>query len=442
MFTLLLIVTLCATAYAQPVKQGIATKRIPSALEPAISTVGIVTRPAPHQVGDTLSILGTMNSPERGKVFLYRDSAAQDFVSVDRVTLLEKDLSFWEKAWFEQRMSMELKGKWPLKAIATMDQYSLLYIAGLHEASMIVEEDLLNDYLHSMLLRIFPDTLIKSRPRSLHVWVVHSLWPAIFSFDNGAVILSTGLLCRVQSEWELENALARQVAHIVLDHQISNAVNPPTPGDTGMSISAEIMGEYMSHRKEDNLTRWQDTHWPNPEYPKALGAIFTNQQKHSVHKIAKDYMALRYPGGPPEITPADSHRFTLVRSVALMRNAWKLHDLRRYAEAVPLVDSLIATGAATGEAYLLRAKIQRMMHDSPDHNRQALAWLQLAREKDISGLPEIEREMALLRLRLGDKTTARQLLEQYIARLQALDPGAFAADITSARELILKLEKL
>lgn len=443
--TFLIALILCTAVCAQPQRRGLVIKKFPSAQPVPPNPSGFITKLPPHAVGDTLPILGIATThPRWGKVFLYQDGPVQAFVEKERIQLLDGELPFWEEAWFAHRESMDLKGKWPLATLATLDQGATAYISELYEGSLIVEEESLNDYLLQMLLRIYPDTLIKSRPCHLHVWVVQSLYPVIFSLDNGAVLLSTGLLTRIQSEWELENALARQVAHILLDHQLANALEQQKPFYTDPSTATNPTREYLSYSKKDNLIRWEDFPWPNPSLRKRLGAYFSEQQKDRARTLARDYMTRTYPEGKPATTTADSHRFILLRSTAFMRNAWKQYDLRRYDAAATLTDSLLATGAATGEAYLLRAKIQRMQYASPAHNRQALAWLKTAREKDVSGLPEIEREMALLWLRLDDKDTAKLLLEQYIARLQATatEKGESATDITWAREMILKCDRL
>ena len=211
-FTLLLVLVFCTLATAQPVKKGIVDKRVP-----------------PYQIGDTISVFGIRQNPPPTSFLYPYSKTVWNFIPQDRIRLLEDNFSFWENAWFEQRMSIRMENSWPMASIAALDESSLTYISRLHESDVIIDDDLLNDYLLGMLLRIHPDTLIKSRARSLHVWIIHSLRPEIFSLDNGAVILSTGLLCRVESEWELENALARQVAHIVLDHQLVNFTQSPGP---------------------------------------------------------------------------------------------------------------------------------------------------------------------------------------------------------------------
>jgi predicted Zn-dependent protease len=75
-----------------------------------------------------------------------------------------------------------------------------------------------------------------------------------FAMPGGTVIVSEGLLKRLHSEAELAGALAHEIAHVALRHQISAIQsNMRTGALTG--IGSDLVGDQINRRGGDALTR-------------------------------------------------------------------------------------------------------------------------------------------------------------------------------------------
>lgn len=425
--TLLFVLSFYTLLASQPVKTGIVLKSIPG-----------------HRVGDTIPILGAQLKAGINSYLYHNYSSSYLYTPHHRILLLADSFSFWEESRFLYRLTNEVEYKWPIEDISLMEGYSSTFIAGLYEDNLFVEDELLRDYLQAIILDIFPGKLIKSKPRNLTIGVVHSLKPYIFSLDNGTIMLSTGLLARLDSEWELKNALARQVAHVVLDHQLDNVLTQQKPFYTPPSSAEANEGEYFGFQAED-VERWQGFGLPNEFLLQMAGAVFTDKQKVLARILARDYMAQASPTGKADLTTASSHRFTLIRSAALMRVAWNLFDIQQYSEVIPLVDSLLVTDAAPGETYYLKAKTYRMMYADSTQMREALGLLELADRRNTGAIPaDIEAEKGLLYLRLDDKRGALKAFQHYRARLEAIqeESDAISQQLIWTRQMIMKIGHL
>lgn len=65
-------------------------------------------------------------------------------------------------------------------------------------------------------------TIDSNRGESLNIRIIQSPEPDAFMLPNGSMVISTGLLCTLDSEDELAAVIACELGHFVLDHQVNN----------------------------------------------------------------------------------------------------------------------------------------------------------------------------------------------------------------------------
>lgn len=78
------------------------------------------------------------------------------------------------------------------------------------------------DYVKGVFARVAPTELNPNLPLNLNIRVFQLPEPDVFILPNGTLLISTGMLCTLDSEEELEAILANELAHYALDHSIYN----------------------------------------------------------------------------------------------------------------------------------------------------------------------------------------------------------------------------
>lgn len=93
----------------------------------------------------------------------------------------------------------------------------------LEEISRIAYGDpYVQDYVQGIFTRVTPTKLNPNLPLNLNIRIFQFPEPDVFILPNGTLLISTGMLCTLDSEEELEAILANEMAHYVLDHSIYN----------------------------------------------------------------------------------------------------------------------------------------------------------------------------------------------------------------------------
>lgn len=128
---------------------------------------------------------------------------------------------FWQKVYQEHQMPkyFQRKGyRYPLRQ--EMGGRCADY---LQEIDKITYRDAyIQDYVESVFSQVAPTDLDPERPENLNVRVFQAPAPDAFMLPNGTMLISTGMLCTLNSEEELKAVIANEMAHYVLDHQIYN----------------------------------------------------------------------------------------------------------------------------------------------------------------------------------------------------------------------------
>ena len=101
-----------------------------------------------------------------------------------------------------------------------IDEECLEYLDKLNEIAY--QEDYIVSYVQGVFSKLNATTIDSNRGESLNIRIIQSPEPDAFMLPNGSMVISTGLLCTLDSEDELAAVIACELGHFVLDHQVNN----------------------------------------------------------------------------------------------------------------------------------------------------------------------------------------------------------------------------
>jgi len=156
--------------------------------------------------------------------------------------------------------------------------------------------------------------MMPGRPGTFAVRVLRTGAPNALAFDDGTILLTTGLLATLKTEAELEALLAHEVAHVTLDHTLSRyrsgqrrsrtrnlldrlskvaggVASAVTPLDIGDGAS---LPKTAAYGPEDGLA----DRYINPRIIEAAGLDYTQDQEAAANQLAQRWLLST--GRPPE----------------------------------------------------------------------------------------------------------------------------------------------
>lgn len=331
------------------------------------------------------------------------------------------------------------------------------------------EDDYLEDYVQSLLYKIHPITLSDKRPGNLFVKIINLPEPNAYTLPNGCIVITTGLLSQTANEDELLGVLAHEVAHFVLDHQVSNInaeINRQKKAEfwAGLAILAAAATEVYVGAKYDIYTGGALTmgtavvssavvqaaaqrigakysHAQEFEADSVAQAIL-NHQGRNVHALPSvlaklrdycysvgNYHALTGSGSHPsllsrinslgKIGPEQPFDIDFQRKISLVTtfNAYQELSAQHLLMAEELVDRNILAGCPTEDDYLLKAIVLRKLYDSPEKNNEALNYVIAAKTLHVTPKLETFKQAGLTLMRIEKMDDAQEAFDLYLEEL-------------------------
>lgn len=84
------------------------------------------------------------------------------------------------------------------------------------------KDDFITSYVQNIFAKLTASGIDPNRNERLNIRIIQSPEPDAYMLPNGTMLISTGLLCTLDSEDELAAIIASEMSHFVLDHQINN----------------------------------------------------------------------------------------------------------------------------------------------------------------------------------------------------------------------------
>jgi predicted Zn-dependent protease len=391
--------------------------------------------------------------------------------------------SFWTQIWMNNASSHEVvqdnyqktlhNHHWNYKNRKLLHDASQEYLIQLELQDAFYLEPELEDYLYQLVYQIRPKAFPVQQKVHLNVKLIKSVIPEAFSFANGTIIISTGMLSLLQSEDELIAILAREIAHLTLDHNveaytamqtkktivgiigagayIASSVNAMEKGESFwdadylgsfVGASSELLSygllsalgvgynKARTYEADEIAQEWMTA---NNRDPYALAQairrlqFYENQHRGTIHELSENRFFLKnrfenilgkrkyklMPSGI-KMTVTDSSYDTNI-SDCLKTNSKLLAANECYTEALPLLERSIKSEWTSGESYLLKAIALRHTKYSKEDNQTILSILDKAEKNAVSDLPWIWSERALIHLRLNEYKEALEALIKYDA---------------------------
>lgn len=418
----------------------------------------------------------------------------------------KSDYSFWTQKWMDNASEYEKASgdyqqtlhnhSWNYKNRKLLHDAAQEYLIQLEQQNAFYIDPELEDYLYQLINQIRPKAFPSQQKINLNIKVIKSAIPETFSFANGTIITSTGMLSLLQSEDELMAILAREIAHLTLDHNVETYTAMQTKKTISAIIGAGIYVASTANRIDKGDSYWEadylgsfmsaSSELLSYGILSALGVGYNRSRIYQADEIAQEWMMKnnRNAYALPQairrlqfyeaqsrgtINELSENRFFLKNRFENILNKKKYHlnptgikmtildkeydtnisDCLKtnakllvanecYAEALPLLNRSIQSHWTEGEAYLLKAVALRHTKYSEEDNHNILTILDKAENNAVADLPWVWSERALIHLRLNEKKKALDALiryEIYFAQEQS-------ENMLWARRMIAKLNKV
>ncbi|MCR9016804.1 M48 family metalloprotease [Aquiflexum gelatinilyticum] len=386
-----------------------------------VTLKGYVIRPfGEFAVGDTVTVWGTRKNINTGAVQYYIRSSFGEYryFNEDRISLLGNDLDFWENVWMENRAETINKKGWESGLRQELIEDAMDYYSQALANNMVLQDDMLYDYVYQLIYSIHPYSMLKDRASDFSLVILNSTEHIAFSFDNGMIVLTTGLIASTGSENELNLILAQCIAHAVLEHNLVNlneviraerrariwGTVATVAAATAMAVDEVNNGVYHDYSLAADFG--MSVYFLSSQVLDNLGAGYTSEQQLMAKKIASQFMDEH-----PQVNFLDDQQYLNTIASAVSITAWQEYQLKNYSYAQLLALKLAESGMASDTDYLLLSRIQRRKSNEFESNQLAMEYLKTARKLALDPLPELDKEEGLIyaRLQQHEKSIAAYL---------------------------------
>lgn len=343
-----------------------------------------------------------------------------------------------------------------------------------HLNDILYEDAYITSYVQGIVARMCGDNITTYRNGNLNVYVIQSPEPSSFMLPSGSLIVSTGLLCALDSEEELTAVLADEISHYLFDHQLNNirkaerraqralfwadvfsatsyaledayyyGGNERTLGasalaDVGTIISLlclpviDRLGMNYSDKQEEEADLLVlDILTFNGCRKEALGSALRkirdyyirNRQTsdilryNSIDKLQERIAQL--PADETDTAPADRPYLRTVYD-AVNFNAALNYSGGLFKEAIMLTQKNIDNRLADSQTYLLMVQSKMALYNTEEVNEECLSLLDKAEAlPHATRNPEVSKQRILLLMRMKKQTEALHTLQDYMNLLNA-----------------------
>lgn len=404
-----------------------------------------------YEKGDTVKVFGSRVSVGSGKKqYLIATRHENVFVNTHKVHLLDSAVDYWAKAWFENRGVEVKQSSSGLERREVLAREALEYYAQAKGNNLIYEDEVLYDYIYQLLLKIHPDKLVKPEANNLGLIIIKSNTLDYFSFDNGFIIITTGLLAGIKEEKELIKILSNCIAHLVLEHNLIN-LNKKLKAErraevwaTFTTIASSVAMINSNQRRGANYTVYDaldvglSMHFLSSAIQESIGADYSVLQAKKAEEISNGFRAQFVYEALPDET------FINKISGVISYTAWQSYNVMNYDYAIELISRIQALNLVTERDYLLLSKLYRATSNSEKSNLKALGFIQKGKNMGFTNLIDFDKEAGLLYLRLNDKGKAKRAFLDYKSSLLNLAKQDFdvAFDLEFVNQVLYKNKML
>jgi Zn-dependent protease with chaperone function len=348
------------------------------------------------------------------------------------------------------------------------EEEALQYLYELEQRNLTFNDSYLENYIYSLAYKLYPGSINDGRPGLVNVKIMLDNLPNAFIFPNGTLIITTGLLSTINSEQELIGVLSHEISHFVLDHSTINlnkAIQRQKAAEfwsafaTGLAAASEI---YMASQNEyyvpGALTYSTAilSYTIASAFTERLGLQYSREQEFAADKCAVElmkyididpsalssalskirdycfingnYFALSGKGTHPSLEqrinvigkPSQFNSISYDKLISFVNstNAIIEFNNKHFNACQKLVDRNINAGIPIEDDYILKAITNLYLYDNDEKNLESLDLINKAKELNVVPTLNIDKQEALVLIRLKKYPEAIIALESYNDKLE------------------------
>jgi hypothetical protein len=391
--------------------------------------------------GDTINIFGSKLNVNDKLKYLVMHPVYKNYrlINAEHATLLNNRLRFWENVYFEERQVQHLTKGYQTELRTEIQKAEESFLQHCRQNNRMYSQEIVNEYLREVMRQIYPDSLTGLVYQSIKPYVLDDNRPIVSTFGGSAVFITTGYLAETKSEQELHAALAQQVAHIVLEHDIKKKQQEIKQENaetclgcllvTGIVFAAVALAsndDGTSDESYDACSYDESLEEPmvavqNNPLPDLYIEPMPSDKKYNTAQMAqaKKY-ADRYVYEKGDATFKTEKEYLKIIAETVTQMAWQHYHEGQYEQALEKADRMVLSGIATEEDYLLKCRLHRLKYSSEEEMRNIIKMVEHAQSLQINPLVELDEEAALAYSRLGDTYNETEAYKRYRDGLQAL----------------------
>mgnify|MGYP000711496869 CR=1 FL=1 len=388
-----------------------------------------------------------MNNPGENSDNIYyavevngiQETIPSDEMGIIAISAPETDREFWQQIYLKNHLYEYFNDRgYKHKLRQEIDEECLDYLDKLNEIAY--QDDYITSYVQGIFSKLNATTIDSNRGESLNIRIIQSSEPDAFMLPNGSMVISTGLLCTLDSEDELAAVIACELGHFVLDHQVNNI--------------------YRAERRAKRAAFWADVfattasaaldvaYWDDNEDAYAvslvadigaiasllsipatdrLGMKYKTSQEISSDRLARQLLAFK--GYNP-----DGIASALGKIIGYYNLHQRNKDIPRYGSIGNLQKRIEKAGEShslsarpylrtTSDVVSFNASMKEMaLSNTEEVNNRCLAMLDKAQEMaGTSPNLDIYKQKILLLMRMNKQAQAADILKEYITLLSAYE---------------------
>jgi len=328
-------------------------------------------------------------------------------------------------------------------------------------------DNYVNDFVQSNFAAAYSVSIDPYRAEHLTVRVIASPEPDTFMLPNGTMVVSSGLLCTLDSEDELTAIITNEMCHYLLDHQLDNVVRAEAHSRhaafwgmflgqlTNAALDAAINSDHNNNVAAGiavasgigtivSLANVKDVNRLGMNYTLEQDALAdsvatcflqlkgmnVNALPSALYKIRQFYESQNVTKGIPRYVSCKwltnrlnslggcdsvlvSPTYLKATANVVTSNARMYLDDKRYDYAEQLIRKNIKNGLADSQDYVILAQAKMNTTVTNESDEECLKLLDKAQEISTTTNMDIFRPRIQLLMRLSRKDEATNVMQQY-----------------------------
>lgn len=217
----------------------------------------------------------------------------------------ETNQEFWQQTYLKQHLYKYFGERgYNSKLRKEVDEECRDYLYKLEEIGY--EDDFITSYVQNIFAKLTATGIDPNRSERLNVRVIQSPEPDAYMLPNGTMLISTGLLCTLDSEDELAAIIANEMSHFVLDHQVNNIYRAERRAKraafwgTVLAVTAEVALEVAYWDDDDTAlgvgaiaSIGSVAALLNVNVVNRLGMNYKNNQEYAADRVARELLEFK-----------------------------------------------------------------------------------------------------------------------------------------------------